>query len=236
MRSYQLETYYLSLLSSLTYIGFAFGLVTGNILSAKIGRKKCFMIMCFWAILGTIVCITSTTNKWQMVAGRILAYVYIGMELALVPVTQSELVPAAVRGATVGTYQSALLCGQLIASVICRGTGDINDDRSWRIPLGLLFIIPSIMLCAVWYIPESPRWLLQKDRPEEALANLRLLRQGKFTEEQILEEYKEFQSTLNVTVEKGKFAELFQGSKSIHFTKPWGNTVYSLVCTELIKL
>ncbi|CAN9117288.1 unnamed protein product [Alternaria alternata] len=211
-KSYELETYYLSLLSSLTYIGFTFGLVTGNILSAKIGRKKCFMVMCFWAILGAIICITTTTNKWQMVVGRIVSYVYIGMELALVPVTQSELVPAPVRGATVGTYQSALLIGQLIASLICRGTGNIDDDRSWRIPLGILFIIPTIMLCAVWYIPESPRWLLQKDRPEEAIANLRLLRQGKFTEEEIQQEYREFQGTLNATAKKGRFIELFQGT------------------------
>ena len=212
-KRYELETYYLSLLSSLTYIGFAFGLVTGNLLSAKIGRKKCFMVMCFWAILGAIICITSTTNKWQMVLGRIISYVYIGMELALVPVTQSELVPAAVRGATVGTYQSALLVGQLIAALMCRGTGELTDDKSWRIPLGMLFIIPTIMLCTIWYIPESPRWLLQKDRPEEAMRNLTLLRKGKFSEEQILQEYQEFQSTLNVTTEKGSFTELFQGSE-----------------------
>jgi len=159
-----------------------------------------------------------------MIAGRILAYVYIGMELALVPVTQSELVPAPVRGAVVGTYQSALLVGQLLGSLICRGTGELAGDKSWRIPLGLLFIIPVTMLCSVWYIPESPRWLLMKDRPEQAMENLRLLRQGKFTEEQIQQEFREFQSTLNATVKKGKFSEMFQGSKSshlIHPTKRW---------------
>jgi MFS family permease len=153
------------------------------------------------------------TNKWQMVVARIVSYVYIGMELALVPVTQSELIPAPVRGATVGTYHSALLIGQLIASLICRSTGDINDGSYWRIPLGILFIIPAIMLCTVWYIPESPRWLLQTDSPEEAIKNLRLWRQGKFTEEEIQQEYRGFQSTLNMTVEKGRFIELFQGIK-----------------------
>ncbi|KAH7072591.1 hypothetical protein FB567DRAFT_612162 [Paraphoma chrysanthemicola] len=211
-RRYQLETYYLSLLGSLTYIGFVFGLVTGNFLSAKIGRKKCFAVMCFWAILGTIVCITTETNKWQMVAGRMIAYVYIGMELALVPVTQSELVPAAVRGAVVGTYQSSLLFGSLIGSVICRGTGDLAGAMSWRVPMGMLFVIPSVMLCSVWYIPESPRWLLMKNRPEDAMENLRLLRQGRFTDEQIQQEFREFQSTLNATVKKGTFSEMFQGT------------------------
>lgn len=169
--------------------------------------------MCFYAILGTLVCITSTTNKWQMVAGRIIANVYIGMELALVPVTQAELVPAPVRGATIGTYQTGLLIGQLTASLICRGTGQLTGDKSWRIPFGIMFVIPTTMLCSVWYIPESPRWLLMKDRPEQAMINLRLLRQGKFTEDEIQQEFREFQSTLNLTVDKGSFMELFQGSE-----------------------
>lgn len=126
---------------------------------------------------------------------------------------QSELVPAAVRGATVSTYQSSLLFGQLSASLICRGTGGLIGSKSWRIPLGLLYVIPTIMLCTVWYIPESPRWLLQRGRKEEAMKNLRLLRQGKYTEDQIKEEYAGFVTTLNATVEKGSFKELFQGSK-----------------------
>lgn len=193
-------------------------------LSARIGRKKCFNVMCFWAIAGTLICITTKTNKWQMVVGRIVAYVYIGMELALVPVTQTELVPAAVRGATVGTYQSALLLGQLIGALICRGTAELAGDKSWHIPFGLLFVIPVIMLCSVWYIPESPRWLLQKGRHEEALHNLRLLRQGKFTEEEIMQEYTECMSTLNLTVEKGRFVELFQGSKWIDTSSSFPRT------------
>lgn len=46
------------------------------------------------------------------------------------------------------------------------------------------------------------------------MRNLILLRQGKFTEEQIQQEFQEFQSTLNATVRKGSFVEMFQGSKS----------------------
>ncbi|KAJ8112649.1 hypothetical protein OPT61_g5023 [Boeremia exigua] len=210
-QTYEFESYFLSIMASLPYLGFAFGLVTGNMLSAKIGRKKCFMVMCFYSILGILVCITSTTNKWQVVAGRIIANVYIGMELAIVPVTQSELVPAPVRGATVSTYQTGLLVGHLIAALICRGTGELAGDKSWRIPFGTVFLIPCLMLLTVWHIPESPRWLLMKGRPEEAMDNLRLLRQGKFSEDEIQQEYQEFQNNLEINVEKGKVMEIFQG-------------------------
>ncbi|RYP77133.1 hypothetical protein DL771_001423 [Monosporascus sp. 5C6A] len=93
---YKLETYYLSLLNCLTYIGFVFGLVTGNYISRRWGRKRCMFIMCAWAIFGPIILLTPHTRQ-QMLAGQIVAYVYVGMELALVPVLQSELTPAPVR-------------------------------------------------------------------------------------------------------------------------------------------
>lgn len=83
--AYQIEPYFLSMLNSLTYIGFAFGLVTGNTLSRKPGRKRTFFIINLWALVGAIILVTSQQKK-QMLVGRVVAYVYIGMELALVPV------------------------------------------------------------------------------------------------------------------------------------------------------
>lgn len=110
---YVLESSYLSLLNSLTYIGFGFGVLSGSFISNRFGRRKALFTMCFWAIAGAAIMITSRV-KQQMMAGRIIAYVYIGMELALVPVFQSELVPAEIRGFAVGTYASGLLVRTII--------------------------------------------------------------------------------------------------------------------------
>ncbi|RYP01161.1 hypothetical protein DL764_006284 [Monosporascus ibericus] len=192
---YELETYYLSLLNSLTYIGFAFGLVTGNYISRRWGRKKCMFIMCAWAIVGAIILLTSDR-----------------MELALVPVLQSELTPAPVRGLVVGTYQSGLLLGQLIQSLICHATSALEGDRSWRIPLGLFFVIPTIIACGVWFMDESPRWLLIKGREEEARASLQALRQGKFSQAQIDAEPEEQKASLAMDAEKGNLKEIFFGT------------------------
>lgn len=134
-KTYALGTVYLSLLNSVNYVGFAFGLVTGNLLSGRFGRKKALFVMCFWAILAAVVLVTARHGT-QMIVGRTLAYVYIGMELALVPVTQSELVPAEVRGLVVGTYQSGLMvslscphyfsCDVLVADSLARPTPHVS--------------------------------------------------------------------------------------------------------------
>ncbi|KAF9891506.1 hypothetical protein FE257_003973 [Aspergillus nanangensis] len=208
---YTINPSFLSLLNSLIFIGFAVGLVTGSFINRRFGRRMSMFVMCLWALVGATVLVTAD-NKAQMLAGRIVAYVYIGMELAVVPVLQSELVPARVRGFVVGTYQAGLLTGQLIMSLICRGTSVIEGDASWRIPLGLLYVIPSIVASLIWFMPESPRLLLMRDRPEKAFESLRKLRIGRFTDEEINQEFRELQDTINLTVDRGHWTEMFQGS------------------------
>jgi MFS family permease len=108
---YAIEPSFLSLLNSLNYIGFAFGLIFGAFCSRKFGRRTSMFVMCGWAIAAAVILVTAQ-HREQVLAGRIIGYVYIGMELAIVPIFQSEIAPAHVRGFVVGTYQSGLLvCG-----------------------------------------------------------------------------------------------------------------------------
>ncbi|KAL2823877.1 hypothetical protein BDW59DRAFT_162844 [Aspergillus cavernicola] len=62
------------------------------------------------------------------------------MELSVVPIFQSEIVPAPVRGLIVGTYQLSLTLGGVVINAVCYGTSRIEDNRAWRIPLGLFYI------------------------------------------------------------------------------------------------
>lgn len=105
---YAIPGWFLSLLNSLNYIGFGFGLVTGSAINARWGRRMTMFTMCIWAFISAILLVTAQ-HREQVLAGRIIAYIYIGNELAVVPVLQSELTPAPIRGFVVGTYQSGLL-------------------------------------------------------------------------------------------------------------------------------
>jgi SP family sugar:H+ symporter-like MFS transporter len=59
---------------------------------------------------------------------------------------------------------------------------------------------------------KSPRWLLARGRKEDAIKSLHLLRQGAFTEAEIEAEMQGIYATIDLTVEDGRFKELFQGT------------------------
>ncbi|KAH7160676.1 general substrate transporter [Dactylonectria macrodidyma] len=207
---YALGSDWLALFNSLNYIGFASGVIIGSFVSARFGRRWCMFSMSCYALVTATITVTSNKPE-QIMAARILNYVYVGMELAVVPIFQSEIVPAPVRGFVVGTYQLSLALGGLVINSICYGTSQLDDNRSWRIPLGLFYVVPSLIAASIFFIPESPRWLLRNNRGEEAKKALHDLRKGAFTEEEIEHEFGELQFALENEAEQGKFSELFKG-------------------------
>ncbi|KAL1869974.1 hypothetical protein VTK73DRAFT_2895 [Phialemonium thermophilum] len=150
-KTYVLPPGWLSLFNSLNYIGFAAGVIIGSYVSRRWGRRMCMFVMSIYA-LGTATVAITSRNKDQIMAARILNYVYVGMELAVVPAYQSEIVPAPVRGLIVGTYQFSLILGGLIINCVCLGTSRIPGNRSWQIPIGLFYIIPTLIASAIWLV------------------------------------------------------------------------------------
>ncbi|KAH7035807.1 general substrate transporter [Microdochium trichocladiopsis] len=210
-KTWALSAVWLSWFNGINYAGQAVGVVLGSWVSNRYGRRMCMFTMSLWAVVCAIIIITSRTRE-QILVARILNYIYIGMELAVVPVFQSEIAPPQARGFIVGTYQISLMFGGLIANLVARGTDGLPDNQPWMIVLGLFFVVPSIVSALVWFIPESPRWLLMKDRPEEAMSVLRQLREGKFSESEIEAEYATIANALQNTVAQGSFMDIWRGS------------------------
>jgi hypothetical protein len=69
-----------------------------------------------------------------------------------------------------------LAAGTLVGTVIDNGASTIQTKKAYIIPLGIVYVIPGILSIGMLFIPESPRWLLQMDREDDAGKALKLLR------------------------------------------------------------
>ncbi|KAH9436387.1 hypothetical protein MCOR02_000058 [Pyricularia oryzae] len=227
---HEVEPYFLSLLNSLPYVGFMLGMAQGSLVSARWGRRTTLQAMCVWAVVGATVCVTAE-SRVAVLLGRCIAYVYIGMEMAVVPVMQSEIVPPHVRGFIVATYHTGIGIGTLISALIVKGASEVQGDSSYRITFGCLYIIPCLISPVCCSSPryeltrsnlvldrknpnftasQSPRWYLLKGREQDGLEALRKLRVGRFSDKEILEEFESYKSTISMS--NGTFKETFEGA------------------------
>lgn len=90
------------------------------------------------------------------------------MAVVVVPIYQSETAPRELRGMFASTIQGMIILGQVIAACVAYGTQRLTSEAAWRIPIGLKLLMPLLIFVLLPMLPESPRWLLAKDRYDSA--------------------------------------------------------------------
>lgn len=143
----------------------------------------------------TLVQVTSKAPA-QFIVGRFLVYTAVGLvENVYVtnvcsldrsfansifafstPTYQSEIAPALLRGFMVGSIQLLLTFGSLIAGIVNESMSKRSDQSGWQIATALQAFPAVMILCLIWFTPNSPRWLVFNDRSDEALKVLRSVR------------------------------------------------------------
>lgn len=69
-------------------------------------------------------------------------------------------------------WQLVLSISQIIAAAINRGTERIHSTVAYRVPMAVQLIFPLIVLSFLWWVPESPRWLLRNKKADAARKSL----------------------------------------------------------------
>lgn len=110
----------------------------------------------------------------------------------------TEIAHPAQRSTATALFLTFYSVGSIVAGWCTFGTFRIDGTASWRIPSALQGFPSVIQLLFVWFVPESPRWLISKGRNEEALAVLAKYHgEGDQNDAVVQFEYAEIQSALS---------------------------------------
>ncbi|KAH6723180.1 general substrate transporter [Leptodontidium sp. MPI-SDFR-AT-0119] len=137
----------------------------------KYGRRMGITVGSIIMIVGAIVQCESKNFAMFCIARFILGF---GLSFCTTasPSLVTELSHPKERVAVTAVCNTCWFLGSILAAWITYGTRLIPSTWSWRIP-SLLQMVPSlIQLSAIWFLPESPRWLISNDRADEAMAAL----------------------------------------------------------------
>jgi hypothetical protein len=80
------------------------------------------------------------------------------------------------RGVMVALFAYWVNIGSIMGAVVDNKTKERLDELSYRIPLACLYIVPTLLFVALFFVPESPRWLLHRGKEGEARKALEQLR------------------------------------------------------------
>ncbi|QKX57200.1 uncharacterized protein TRUGW13939_04308 [Talaromyces rugulosus] len=160
-----------SILSAGTFFGSLVAAPAGD----KIGRRWGLICSCTLFIIGVVLQVVSETMP-LFVAGRGIAGFGVGMLSTLIPLYQSEIAPKWIRGFVVGTYQLSITLGLLVSAIVDNATKDRRDSGAYRIPLSVQIGWSLILISGMLFLPETPRYLIKRNRPDAASRSLAKLR------------------------------------------------------------
>ncbi len=175
-------------ISSLVFAA-AFGAMIGGRLADKIGRRPTIIILAVLFFCGTLLVVTSPGGPEfgthtdfgyaMLITGRITLGLAVGGASAVVPVYLAELAPFEIRGSLAGRNELMIVVGQLAAFVvnaIIAAVMGLETPGLWRVMFSICAIPAIFLFFGMLRMPESPRWLVEKGRHDDARAVLLTIR------------------------------------------------------------
>jgi MFS family permease len=115
----------------------------------------------------------------MFIAARFLCGVGAGIVITNCPVYMSEISPPHIRGAMVSNHAISIVYAYIFSSLMALAFNYVNTPYQWRLQFVLLTFFGLVLLVSLLFLPESPRWLCEKGRSDEAWKVLQHLHQSK---------------------------------------------------------
>src|SRR3954447_6196903 len=154
-------------------LGAIVGALIAGWLAQRISRRRTKMISGTVYVIGGIGC-AAAQSYWQILAGRFWLGLAVGCASFVSPMYIAELVPPRIRGGVVSFNQLMVTLGILAAYIVDWAFAPLPNNWRWMF---LLAVIPgSALAIGMYFMPFSPRWLIDKGREDEARAVLETYR------------------------------------------------------------
>ncbi|CRG88669.1 Quinate permease [Talaromyces islandicus] len=177
--------------------GAAIGALTAGLTIDRFGRRSTIQLGAALATIGAVLqC--AAQNLAMILVGRIVAGWAVGVLSMSVPVYQAECAHPKTRGLIVGLSQQMIGVGFIVSTWIGYGSLHASDSSTvqWRFPLAFQ-CIPAFMLCiGMFWLPESPRHLIERDQDDKAMRILKRLHYDGTNVEWIQTEFAEIKATI----------------------------------------
>ncbi|RSM07759.1 hypothetical protein CEP52_005016 [Fusarium oligoseptatum] len=172
---YEISPASLAIMTSMINVGELVGSLAAAPINDLFGRKGAFGSGTLAIVIGVVMQLSTTSSKALMTAGRAVLGFGVGNFSATSPLYMGEIAPESLRSPLLMCWQLTLSVSQIIAAAINRGVVNNQTTFAYRFPIGFQLIFPLVIVLGIAWVPESPRWLLRRGRPDDADRSLRLL-------------------------------------------------------------
>lgn len=191
----------LGILSAIYSLGAICGLPFIPFVNDRYGRRAAILFGSGIMIVGAILQGAAQNFAMFLISRFLLG---LGIPFAIVAASSllGELGYPKERAVLGSLFNASWFIGSIVAAAVTYGTFTIKNNWSWRIPSAMQAIPSLLQIFFMYFIPESPRWLIAKDRADEALAILiKYHAEGDEDSELVRIEFAEIQETLRVEME-----------------------------------
>ncbi|WAO94830.1 MFS domain-containing protein [Fusarium falciforme] len=180
------------------------GCLTGCIINFftadKLGRRMTIWVAMALVIVGATLQATAY-NVPHLVIGRVVTGFGTGMKTSTVPMYQSELCEAKYRGRLIASESLFVGVGIVFAYWFDFGLSYAGGAMAWRLPLAFQIVFALLVVVLVFALPDSPRWLFQHGRRDDAIAVMCYVYDKDVNDAWIIEQTKAIEAAIELEAE-----------------------------------
>ncbi|KAL1652258.1 hypothetical protein SLS58_000385 [Diplodia intermedia] len=208
------------LIVSIYDIGCAFGSLLSFFFAETYGRRNMIMAGGTTMIIGTII-LTSSTTIAQLLVGRIVTGIGNGFNSSNIPAYQSELAKPKNRGQLLSAQGTVTIVGLCIAYWMDFGLSYVSGPVQWRLPIAFQAFFAICLVVQMLPLPETPRFLIEKDRTREAADVLSRLDNAAVDDTEVVDTVRTIQASIEKETRGGPFQykELITGGPQGNFRR-----------------